>query len=528
MTKRWPLLVKCALIAVSVALFLTGGHFAATALIEQQHARQLEDLSGVALRRSEAAVTDGSSLLDDIAKTGSPGCDPASLQGVRLSVYQRGSIKDIRMVDGQGTIKCSAYSETLEFDQGWVQRKDMLAAPKDPSLHFFRVDQFFGKALGLMKDIDPDHGVVAIVGISSSLLDILPMELRDHGSIRFELSNGQSLTDQEDDTAAAPHDIRLQAQSSAYPIRVVISVDRAALGKWDTQPYWPILILSLLLGSAFGVLLARVVFRPRNPVDELDRAIAAREFQPYLQPIFDLETGVILGAEVLARQVRRDGTVIPPSRFIELAEESGRIAAITWQLMASALADLAQAMHRDPRFRLSINISPSHFISECFVDELRREVAAGGVRASQVALELTERQGFEDLGQAAALVAQVRSLGFRVALDDVGIGHSGLSQIQRLGADVLKIDKFFVDAVNRDLSANVVIEMLVRLAAEMEMSIVAEGIEREEQVAALRACGVGMGQGYLVSPPLAIPAFLELIEEKQRRPGPGAPRQAAA
>jgi sensor c-di-GMP phosphodiesterase-like protein len=129
---------------------------------------------------------------------------------------------------------------------------------------------------------------------------------------------------------------------------------------------------------------------------------------------------------------------------------------------------------------------------------------------------LTEREGFEDLAGAASLVAEVRSLGFRVALDDVGIGHSGLSQIQRLGADVLKIDKFFVDSVNRDLSANVVIEMLVRLAAEMNMSIVAEGIEREEQAAALRACGVGKGQGYLMAPPLAMPAFVRLLEERRR------------
>jgi sensor c-di-GMP phosphodiesterase-like protein len=524
MTKRWPLLVKCALIAASVAVFLTGGHFAATALIGQQHARQLEELSKVALRRSEAVVTDSLSLLDDIARKGPAGCDPASLQGVRLSVYQRGSIKDIRMVDHQGAIKCSAYSETLEFDQGWVQRGEMLVSPSDSSLRFFRVDQFFGKALGLMKDIDQDHGVAAIVGVSSSLLDILPMELRDHGSIRFELENGLPLTGEGDKTAALPDEVSLTAQSSLYPIRVVVSVDRPALGNWDTQPYWPIMILSLALGAAFGVLLARVVFRPRNPVEDLDRAIAAGEFQPYLQPIFDLKTGAIVGAEVLARQVRRDGTVIPPSRFIELAEESGRIAAITWQLLARALEELGQVMRRHPEFRRSINIAPRHFVSSEFVRELRREVAAAGVRANQITLELTEREGFDDLAQAAALVAEVRSLGFRVALDDVGIGHSGLSQIQRLGADVLKIDKFFIDSVNRDLSANVVIEMLVRLAAEMEMSIVAEGIEREEQAAALRACGVGKGQGYLVSPPLAIPAFLELLGT---RAGPGASRRAA-
>jgi sensor c-di-GMP phosphodiesterase-like protein len=526
MTKRWPLLIKCVLLLASIAAFVTGGHFAATALIGEQHARQLEELSKLALRRSESAVADGLSLLGDIARKGPLGCDPASLQGVRLSIYQRGSIKDVRAVDGHGTIICSAYSETLEFDQGWVERKDMLAGKKDSSLHFFRVDQFFGKALGLMKDIDPNHGVVAIIGIGNSLLDILPMELRGHGSVRVVLDNGQSLADGEDNFAAASNDASLVAQSSLYPIRVVIQVDKAALQNWDVQPYWPILILSLVLGAAFGLLLARVVLRPRDPVDELDRAIAAHEFQPYLQPVFDLETGAIIGAEILARQVRHDGTVIPPSHFIELAESSGRIAAITWQLLAWAFADMKEVMRRDPDFRLSINIAPRHFISAGFVEELCRKIAGANGRAGQVTLELTEREGFEDLEQAASLVAQVRSLGFRVALDDVGIGHSGLSQIQRLRADVLKIDKFFVDSINRDFSANVVVEMLVRLAAEMKMSIVAEGIERQEQADALRACGVGKGQGYLVAPPLAIPAFLDLVEE--RGPRRDASHRAAA
>lgn len=103
-------------------------------------------------------------------------------------------------------------------------------------------------------------------------------------------------------------------------------------------------------------------------------------------------------------------------------------------------------------------------------------------------------------------------LGFEVAIDDAGTGHSGLSYVQALGASTIKIDKFFVDSIGRDPAAKAIIGMLVRLAADLNMTMVAEGIETEEQVHMLRACGVDEGQGYVVSPPVAALAFLALLE----------------
>jgi EAL domain-containing protein (putative c-di-GMP-specific phosphodiesterase class I) len=101
-------------------------------------------------------------------------------------------------------------------------------------------------------------------------------------------------------------------------------------------------------------------------------------------------------------------------------------------------------------------------------------------------------------------------------MDDVGTGHNGLSQIQALGANVLKIDKFFVDSICSNPTAISVVEMLVKLAHEMNMSIVAEGVETEAQVAALIACGVTEGQGYLVSQPVPAPEFLARLDQQSR------------
>jgi sensor c-di-GMP phosphodiesterase-like protein len=217
--------------------------------------------------------------------------------------------------------------------------------------------------------------------------------------------------------------------------------------------------------------------------------------------------------------------VVPPSRFIELAEEAGRIEPITWQLLSAALRDLKQTLKQDKAFKLSINIAPRHFMAPDFIDNLRRLVNDAGVATRQITLEITEREAFDNLDDAARVVADVQHFGFKVAIDDVGIGRSGLSQIQRLGADILKIDKFFVDCIGKDTSAAVVVEMVARMAAGMSMGVVAEGIEFEAQAHALLKCGIACGQGYLVSPPLPVPAFLDMVAKRNT---PATTRRPAA
>jgi sensor c-di-GMP phosphodiesterase-like protein len=517
MNLRW--LRSIGVVLSCAMLFLAGGHLVASALIAAQQQRQLEDLTQVALRRSQAAVDFGAEVLSELAAKGPMDCDPTSLQAVRLHVYEHGAVKDIRAVDGNGTVRCSAYSETLEFDNGWATRDTMLPAA-NPSLRLFKVAQFSGSALGVMKDIDPRNGLVAILDISGSMFDIMPAELKDRSEMTLELNDGQMIADSRADPARALAGdvVSFSAGSRRYPIRTTLRVERGALAGWDQQPYLPILALAATLGIAFGAILARLLDRPPNPVQELDRAIAAGEFRPYLQAIFDLESGTIVGAEILARWIRADGTVLPPSRFIELAEEAGRIEPITWQLLRQALGELKPTLRRDKTFRISVNISPRHFMAPDFVRELRRLVNEAGVATRQIALEVTEREAFDNLDDAANVVAQVRHFGFKVAIDDVGIGHSGLSQIQRLGADVLKIDKFFVDCIGKDASADLVVEMLARMAAGMAMDVVAEGIELPEQAEALLRCGIRRGQGYLVGPPVPIPAFLAMMAERNAAP----------
>lgn len=507
-----PKLSLAALVLVGMATFGLAGHFAATRFIHDQQARQLNELTEVVLRRSEFAVDYAAASLDELAGRGLARCDAASLQAIRLHVYQRSAVKDVRLVNADGSVICSAYSETLEFDKGWVDRADMLAS-RDSKLMVFRVEQFGGDALGVLRDIGDKKALVAILGINASLFDITPSELRAHSEVLLSLQSGAQLGEFAlDADKALRHPVAFEQSSSRYPLRTVIRVDKTALSTWNSEAYWPAMTVSLALGVLFGVLLSRTR-RTEGPVADLDRGLARGEFMPYFQPIFKLRTGEITGCEILARWLRENGSVVPPMNFIPLAESSGRIQGMTWQILGRALSDLQPHLKADKEFKLSFNVVPEHLLSAGFVDTLRSTVAAARVSARQIVVEVTERDELDDLARAAAVVIELRDYGFRVAIDDVGVGHSGLSRLKGLGANTIKIDKFFVDTITVDASTTTIVEMLVALARDLHMTVVAEGVETEDQVRALIACGVDEGQGYLVAPPLPSKKFIELLEK---------------
>jgi sensor c-di-GMP phosphodiesterase-like protein len=379
----------------------------------------------------------------------------------------------------------------------------------------FRVEQFGGDALGVLRDVDAKRSLVAIVGINSFLFDIMPAELRARSEVSLELSNHQRLAQFSLDDIDILHPLEVTRVSHRYPLRATIRIEQGMLAKAYGGGYWPAMLAALGLGLAFGALLTKAR-RVEGPVADLDRALARGEFRPFFQPIFHLTTGAILGCEMLARWVRADGTVVPPMKFIPLAEQSGRIRAMTWQILGLALTELNAHLRHNKEFRLSVNVVPSHLMSEGFIEQLRKMVSDAKISARQIVLEITERDELQDLDKAAAVVKALRELGFKVAIDDVGVGHSGLSHLKALGANIMKIDKFFVDSIN-DESTHHIVETLVRLAKDLQMSVVAEGIETEQQMQSLLACGVQEGQGYLVSPPLPTAKFIEFLEIRQAR-----------
>jgi EAL domain-containing protein (putative c-di-GMP-specific phosphodiesterase class I) len=201
-----------------------------------------------------------------------------------------------------------------------------------------------------------------------------------------------------------------------------------------------------------------------------------------------------------------------PGAFIPLAESSGLVIEMTRVMMRKAAEELGPTFAGRPHLKIAFNLVAQHFNEERTVTDVRKIFENSQVKLTQVVLEVTERQPLEDLTETRAVIMALQGLGVRIAIDDVGTGHSGLSYMLKLGADIIKIDKMFIDALDSDRNSNTIIETLVELARSMRMEIVAEGVESFDQVVKLRDLGVTSAQGYVFAPPLPGPSFLKLIE----------------
>ena len=518
--------VGLALVGLSTGAFLGAAEIGGAAFVDAQNARQLTDLSQLVLRRAELEVDFAVMALSELAERGIDDCSWASLAAMRRQVYANSTIKDIRIVGADGRNMCSAFSETLAFDNRPIEEIEAFAS-RNSSVRLARLEQQTSLAMGVLWQVLPERSLAAVVNTDALLFAVLPAALRGHGEVMLALKDGSRVAQYLAKGAELDGDmpaLEFEAVSDRYPFIASLRVTESAFQAWDRGLEQSFRWAGGTLGLAFGFLLTGVVVRRGDLATDLDRALARREFKPFLQPIVSLHSGDIVGCEVLARWVKPDGTVEPPLRFIQRAEESGRIVPLTYQLIGEALDQLRAWMNLHHGFTVAFNIHPGHLMSDEFVSAFTALVDAAHVNRGQVVIELTERHELADLKAAAERIAELRQQGFGVAIDDAGTGHSGLSYLKMLGVNIVKIDKLFVDSVELDHSARVIVDMLVRIAGEFGMTTLAEGVERPEQVAALKACGVDEIQGFLISPPLPSFDFLRLLREAGRsakpRPAP--------
>jgi sensor c-di-GMP phosphodiesterase-like protein len=509
--RRKSFLLGLALVGLSTGLFVSAAKLGGAAFVDAQNSRQLNDLTQLVVRRAELEVDFAIVALSELAQKGVTNCNQASLAAMRRQVYEKSTIKDIRIVDRGGSARCSAFAETLGLDTSPMEVIEAFTS-RNSSIRLTRIEQRSAPTMGVLWEVIEDVSLVAVVNTDGVLFAVLPRELRDHGEVRLELADGSAVAQYLSQGAeAGSRMLEFNALSERYPLASHIGVAASVFNSWNRGPERYFLGVGGVLGLAFGSLLAGAVVRRNDPASELERALAANEFKPFLQPIVSLRTGDIVGCEVLARWLKPDGSVETPHRFIRQAEESGQIVPLTHQLVSEALDQMRSWMNLKRHFTVAFNVYPGHLMADGFVEEFAALVDAAEVAREQVVIELTERQELDDLKAAAERIAELRRMGFKVAMDDAGTGHSGLSYLQKLGVNIVKIDKLFIDSIELDHSARVIVDMLVRVAAELGMTTVAEGVERTEQAAALKACGVDEIQGYLISPAISSFDFLRLL-----------------
>jgi diguanylate cyclase (GGDEF)-like protein len=221
------------------------------------------------------------------------------------------------------------------------------------------------------------------------------------------------------------------------------------------------------------------------------------------QPQVGLETARVIGAEALLRWRTVDGRFIPPDQFIPLAEQSGLIIPIGEFVMRTACAQLKkmQALgHAD--FRMAVNVSMAQFRHPGFIDMLGRALKDSGVNGQNIELEITESMAMEDSELVLRVLAGIKQLGFSVAIDDFGTGFSSLSQLRQLQVDRLKIDRAFVQEAQASSAGSTIAQMVINLGRGLGLTVIAEGIETEEQRQYLIGLGCHEGQGWLFAKPM--------------------------
>ncbi len=236
------------------------------------------------------------------------------------------------------------------------------------------------------------------------------------------------------------------------------------------------------------------------------------------QPQVDLKADRPFGAEALLRWRLEDGRLVPPDRFIPIAEYSGLIVEIGEWVLRQACAELMrlrQAGHLD--FTMSVNVSQVQFRHPHFLDMLGRALEDTGAPPEYIELEITESMAMEEPALLVEKLAQVKRTGVSIAIDDFGTGFSSLSHLQRLQVDRLKIDRAFVTEITGSARGSSIAQMVVQLGRNLGLSVIAEGVEDERQAEILRQLGCPLAQGYLFSRPLSPEDLQAWLKEQARR-----------
>lgn len=239
------------------------------------------------------------------------------------------------------------------------------------------------------------------------------------------------------------------------------------------------------------------------------------ELRLHYQPKLDVASNRIIGAEALVRWQHPQMGLIPPIRFIPLAEELGLIHAIGRWVMHTACRDAAQ-WTRDGlgELKIAINVAKPQFELGDLRDALRTEMADAGLKPSQMVIELTESMLMDDVDSSRALMHELKELGVTLSIDDFGTGYSSLSYLKSFPLDELKIDRSFVVDLPDSTSDVAIVRAVIDLGHSLGMSVIAEGIETVAQLDCIHALGCDNYQGYFFSKPVPVDAFVALVRSR--------------
>ncbi|MEZ5738589.1 MAG: EAL domain-containing protein, partial [Burkholderiaceae bacterium] len=309
---------------------------------------------------------------------------------------------------------------------------------------------------------------------------------------------------------------RVVEQSQIYPLMVTLHEHPAAVDALVLRTV-VIALLVALVGMFAGASVINLTLQDRfSPLRRLRLALAAAQFEPVVQPIVAADTGHCLGGEILMRWRHPSRGLLLPADFLPIAEQSGLIGPMTWQIVVAARAAISRALDVDPTLVFSFNFPASMILDPDFEDRLQQHLGDSNIAPCNLAIELLERDVVEQ--RTREVMEKLRAVGYRVSIDDFGTGQSGLSVLSKIPFDTLKIDREFVRSIDEESVNRPVLLAIIELARTAGARAIAEGVETPAQHGYLLAQGVQALQGFLIARPMPMNDFALWLAANRHRP----------
>jgi EAL domain-containing protein (putative c-di-GMP-specific phosphodiesterase class I) len=247
-------------------------------------------------------------------------------------------------------------------------------------------------------------------------------------------------------------------------------------------------------------------------------ALTREEFTVYYQPVVNIWTGELIGAEALLRWEHPSGVLVNPDDFIPIAEHSGLIIPIGAWVLEEACEQLVAWQATQPALSIAVNLSVRQILNPDIIATVRDALKRSKLSPADLSLELTESIWMEDIDYCARILTSFKELGVGLVIDDFGTGYSSLSYLKLFPFDAVKIDRSFVDGLGHDSDDSALVAAIIAMAAALNLEVTAEGVATQEQLELLRKLSCVRGQGYLLAQPMTAANLTKLIDEGHRWP----------
>lgn len=509
------------LIVLGVVITTALPILAAISLARQQTVQAERDygigLARSALHRSEVTGDQLATAARAINRlSAAQACSPEALDLMREIDLGSTLLQSVGWAEGN-TLRCSSFGEKKPFDLG---PPDFVSSTNstfrrhvvliDPTMPYVVVQT--GHSVGIVhKDLALSF-VEDVPGLGVSVFSwSRRLPLISRGTIPPELLTRKFAGD----TVFRSGD-RLVAvvKSRKYDTGAIVVLPPGHTANYASKAALILIPIGVIVGLILSAVLVHVIRNRASMPMMIRAALKRRKFHLLYQPVVDLQSGRTVGVEALIRWDRGNGLEIPPDRFIPVAEEAGLIPLVTARVLELLAEDARHILRVAPGFHFAVNFSAQDMHRTNILDEVGRLVGRSGIQLENLLIEATERS-LVDVDLARENLHQLRSAGIRVAIDDFGTGYSSLAYLARLEVDYLKIDKLFVQALGTDSATNQVAARIIEMAKDLDLKIIAEGIETEGQRSQLRRLDVELGQGYFFGRPMPLDDLLPLLRAER-------------